>query len=226
MDLPVPTGQKSVIPLILLLLLLAVIAFFALGSLNLAGSTTRSRSSQCPGFDEQEEAFQLAQFTEQYRKSHPTPANYGPGSWTVCYTDGSPVRNQTPEFKGGNNKNPAVGPTQITHSEQQTYRYLQLKLPGLSLDQSRVVAVEVVIFSQVIVCPPCQEDMVSWQAVLREKARTQNLFLSVWDIAPGKGFVPTVYPGGTGTPVSIEDLRKIDLAFTESKSQTLSRKRG
>ena len=227
MDVPVPSGGKSVLPLVLLLLVLAVLAFLALGSLNLAVSgTTTSRSSPCPGFDERQEAFRLAQFTEEYRKSHPTPANYGLGSWTVCYTDGPPVRNQTPEFKGSNNKNPALGPVQINHSEQQTYRYLQFKFPGFSLDESNVVAVEVVIFSQVIVCPPCQNDMVSWQAVLREKARTQNLFLSIWDIAPGKGFAPTVYPGGTGIPVTIDDLRKIDIAFTESEGGILARKRG
>lgn len=227
MDIPVPKKPMSVLSLVLLVVVLAVLALLALGSLNLpVSTTTRNRSSSCPGFDEQEEAFRLAQFTEQYRKSHPTPANYGLGSWTVCYTDGPPVRNQTPEFKGGNNKNPDNGPVQISHSEQQTYRYLQFKLPGLSLDQSNVVAVEVVIFSQVIVCPPCQEDMVLWQAGLREKARTENLFLSIWDIAPGKGFAPTVYPGGTGIPVGIDDLRKIDIAFTESGNTVLSRKRG
>lgn len=86
MGLPVPTGQKSVIPLILFLLLLAVIAFFALGSLNLAGSTTQT--GQCPPFNAQQEAFNLAQRTEQFRIARLVRANYGNGSYTICYTNG------------------------------------------------------------------------------------------------------------------------------------------
>ncbi|HEU0001451.1 MAG TPA: hypothetical protein VFQ36_11155 [Ktedonobacteraceae bacterium] len=165
MDLPVPTGQKSVIPLILLLLLLAVIAFFALGSLNLAGSTTQT--GQCPPFNAQQEAFNLAQRTEQFRRAKPEAVNYGNGSYTICYTNGKIAYFTFPQpFRGFYDKN-APGEEYKTHSEQATYVWPGRKLAALPLVASQIQWIQVVIFSQVIVCPPCQNDMKSWQTGLR-----------------------------------------------------------
>lgn len=55
--------------------------------------------------------------------------------------------------------------------------------------------------------------MVSWQRTLRTIVRTNNLYLSIWDLLPGKGFDPSAHPAGSGKPVAIGDLRKVSISF-------------
>jgi hypothetical protein len=69
------------------------------------------------------------------------------------------------------------------------------------------------IFSQVAVCLDCEKDMQSWQWTLRQKAGTNMLFLSIWDILKGKGFDPKSYPAGRGTSVTIDDLEEVSIEF-------------
>jgi hypothetical protein len=131
----------------------------------------------------------------------------------MCYSDASQQRLQSPVFKGYENLTDPGQPRNATHSEQSSYGWLQLQLSRISVNQSTTTAIYAVIFSQVIVCLPCRKDMVSWQKVLRQKAKTNNLYLSIWDIAPGKGFIPTVNPAGTGIPITIGDLERIHIQF-------------
>ena len=207
--------------LIFLIILLALgVLIFALPSLNTKVSTTTQTASngQClpngQGFDEQQEAFTLAQAAELYRAAHSFGGNYGYGSYTLCYSDGTQQRVQSSAEKGFNNKN-GQGRPNDTHSEQAVYDWMESELEGLSIDRNQVAAIYAVIFSQVIVCYSCQKDMVTWQRTLREKAKTNNLYLSIWDIRPGtkSSIIPATYPAGTGIPVAIEDLRKVPIHF-------------
>jgi hypothetical protein len=145
--------------LILLLLLLVVTGFFALGSLNLAGSATQTQTGQCPPFDEQQEAFRLAQIAEQYRKANPRGTNYSLGSYTVCYTDGKTISGTTRVARGFDAKTP--NDIHKTHAEQAVYVFLKGRLAVLSLDPGKVVVINAMIFSQVSVCGACQADMIS-----------------------------------------------------------------
>jgi Tfp pilus assembly protein PilV len=199
--------------------LLIGIGILALSSLNLRVNTSTQNASegQCQSnsqnFDARQEALTLAQAAEQYRHSKPFAGNYGLGSYTMCYSDASQQRLQSPVFKGYENLTDPGQPRNATHSEQSSYGWLQLQLSRISVNQSTTTAIYAVIFSQVIVCLPCRKDMVSWQKVLRQKAKTNNLYLSIWDIAPGKGFIPTVNPAGTGIPITIGDLERIHIQF-------------
>lgn len=206
--------------LIFLLLLLGFfVLIFALPSLKTQTSTNTQTTSegQClqngQGFDEQQEAFTLAQAAEQYRATHSFGGNYAYGSYTLCFQDGTQQRFQSPPAPGFDNNNDQTRPVNATHSEQGIYNWLQQKLSRLSSNQTGSSTIYVVIFSQVTVCGLCRKDMELWQRGLRQAAKTANLFLSIWDIIAGKGFNPATYPAGTGTPVLFEDLEKVPITF-------------
>lgn len=208
--------------LIFLLILLGLgFLIFALPSFNTQVSTTTQTASngQClqngQGFDEQQEAFTLAQAAEQYRAVHPYGGNYGLGSYTICYTDGSQQRVQSPPAPGYTSTPTAILRANDTHSEQGIYNWLKRNLSSLSIDQSQVTAIYAVIYSQVSVCSPCKKDMIAWQRGLREAAKTVNVYLSIWDIRLNSksGFNPAKNLAGTGISVAIADLEKVMIAF-------------
>lgn len=214
--------QSSKWWLIFLLILLLIVGVFVLLPSYNAGVNTSTQSTtqnQCPqagqNFDAQQEAFTLAQTAEQYRRLNPFGGNYGPGSYIICFTDGTQQRVQSIPFKGFRDYTLPYPQQHTTHSEQKTYGWLQVQLSRLSIDLVQITAIYVVIFTQVIVCPDCKNDMVYWQRTLRQKAKTNKLYLSIWQIVPGKGFAPTVYPGGTGIPITIDDIEEVKIEFVE-----------
>lgn len=214
MDAEVPQ-QKSTLLIIFLLLVIIVGVVFAAGSLSNIGTatTTATTTQQCPVFDEETEAFRLAQIAELYRMRNPDPRNYGLGSYFVCYVSGEIGTYQTPVFAGAND---TTGQNSInsTHSEQLTYRQLQNKLANPALHVDDIVNIFVVIFSQVIVCDSCIADMVSWQSVLRQKAGVEQLFLSVWQLRPGQGgFNPRLFPRGLKAPIAPAGIEQVDVPF-------------
>ncbi|MGB8348258.1 MAG: hypothetical protein WCD86_25475 [Ktedonobacteraceae bacterium] len=153
----------------------------------------------------------MAQAAEQYRAARPFGGNYGLGSYTICYKDGTASRKQSIVYPGFSQKAP---PYNSTHSEQLVYNWLQDELAALSINQSQVIAIYAVIFSQVIVCPPCQGNMTMWQRTLRGKAKTERVYLSIWQLIPGNGgFNPTLYKAGTGTPVTINMIQEVEIKF-------------
>lgn len=206
--------QSSKWWLIFLLILLLIVGVFVLLPSYNAGVNTSTQSTtqnQCPqagqNFDAQQEAFTLAQTAEQYRRAQPLPINYGLGSFIICFTDGTFKREQSSVFKGRSSNS---YPGNDTHSEQSAYGWLQNRLVALSIDPDTISAIYATIFSQVRVCSFCKQDMVYWQRTLREKARTNNVFLSVWDIGFQQGFNPKLYPAGLKsaiTTVGIENVR-------------------
>jgi len=99
----------------------------------------------------------------------------------------------------------------VTHAEQAIYQWLQNQLAQLSLDITSVEGIYAVIFSQVLVCGPCRSEMVSWQRVLRQKARTTRVFLSIWDLNPG--FDPATFPAGPKKAVALADLERVPILF-------------
>lgn len=196
----------------MLLLVLLIGGSLVLGSLNLAGTATTSSSKQCPDFDEQREALRLAQVAERYRQQKPAPKNYGLGSATLCLTTGEIQSFQTPVIPGYSDLD--LDPVHIMHSEQQTYRLLQNQLAVFASRTKNIVSIFVVIFSQVTVCGKCEPDMVSWQSTLRQKAGVQQLFLIIWDLLRGKGFSPQKKPAGSGTSVTLADIRLVPVQFS------------
>src|SRR5579884_1686709 len=204
--------------LLLLLLLLGLLGLLllALPSINSQETTSTQTTSegQClengRGFNTPQEALALAKTAEQYRTAHPFEGNYGLGSYTICYKNGDQQRFQSDVYPGYDSKKP---PFHITHSEQRTYKWLQDNLSQLSVDRNTIQAIYVVIFSQIVVCPSCRQDMVTWQKDLREKAQMKPVYLYIWDIAMGKGFNPAKYPKGKGKPVSLRDLERVDIEF-------------
>lgn len=215
MDSAVPRQKSTSLAIFLLLLVIVVGLAFAVWSLSAVGTatttTTKSTDGYCPGVDLQQEAFLLAQQAELTRKASPYAGNYADAWFGVCFTNGTTLFGGIRPMRGFNNEgNPATNFT--THSEQAVYVFLQRKLAGLKLDAEQVVAIDVVIFSQVQVCSPCQTSMISWQESLRQAAGTQNLFLSVWDLG-NNGFDPAKYKAGTGTPVTLDDVHQVDIPF-------------
>lgn len=212
--------QKSTLPLIMFLLILLVLGIFLLlpsYNTRVNTSTQSTTQNQCPqngqSFDTQQEAFTLAQSAEQYRRVHSFGGNYGLGSYIICFTDGTQQQEQSKPFEGFYSTELPKPLQHITHSEQHTYDWLQEQLSLLSIDQSQVTAIYAVNFSQVAVCVPCQQDMIYWQRSLRQKVKTDKLYLSIWDIIRGKGFAPVTNRAGTGTPVAITDLRQVPILF-------------
>src|SRR5438105_7804758 len=148
--------QQSSVPLILLLLLLLVVGILILPSLNTKINTgiQSAANGNCPSsagqnFDDQQEAFTLAQVAEQYRSANPFGGNYGLGSYTICYKDGTQQRFQSNVFKGYKNTTDKTKPENYSHSEQATYGWLQYQLSHLSIDTSKVTAIYTTIFSQI-----------------------------------------------------------------------------
>lgn len=207
-------GRKPLLLLLGILLLLAASAAYVQS--QGVGVTTASQEapSQCDftrnGFNTQLEAFTLAQQLEAYRSANPTFRNYGMGSYTICYKDGTQQRFPSPIAPGYTQ---TALPRNATHSEQAVYQWLLKQFASLTLDFSTVSGVYTVIFSQVVVCELCQPDMVSWLRNLRQAGKTNKVFLSIWDIARGKGFVPTAQPGGSGIPLSFEDIERVPIVF-------------
>ena len=205
--------------IVVLLIILVFAILYAIAQFGASVGTQTSNQSQClnngQGFNNEQEAFALAQTAEQYRAAKPLPVNYGLGSYTICYKDGSFTRRQSIVFPGRKNNGQFPGkPENVTHSEQSALGWLRSQLRTLSIDRSQVAAIYTVIFSQVIVCGPCQKDMTQWQRILRQEAKTERVYLSVWQLTYGKGgFDPATYPAGTGTPVTIDMIQEVKIAF-------------
>jgi hypothetical protein len=216
MTISVPQPEsKSLWPWIIGLLLVGVVgSFLYVGSLNSAVSTTTTTTAtgSCPGVNLQQQAFLLAQQAELTRKTSSYAGNYANAWFQVCFTNGKSLSDTVRPIRGFyDEEHPAD--SFKTHSEQGVYIFLQPKLAALKLDANQVIAIDVVIFSQVRVCDPCQQSMVSWQSGLRQVAGIPNLFLSIWDLG-FKGFSPKRFPAGTGTPVTIDALHMVDIPFT------------
>lgn len=224
--IPVPGGRRAGaergrIPVWLVLLLVGSILVALLLLLNaqigVSTTTQTTQEPQCPqaeqSFDERQAAFILAQKAESQRSAAPYPGNYGLSSYLICYEDGTSQTDQSPVFKGHDNYTDPAHPRNYTHSEQSAYGWLQLQFSRISIDLKKVAAIYTVIFSQVVVCSSCEEDAVDWQRVLRQKAKTEKLYLSLWDIQRGKGFNPATYPAGNGVPVTPDMLEKVSIPF-------------
>lgn len=205
-----------IFPLILLLIV-SVIAYtvLRLGNDGDQANTNGQCLSSGTQFNGRQEAFLLAQASEQYRASHAYHGNYGYASYTLCYKDGTQQRRLSPVAPGFDNIKDKTKPLNYTHSEQILYRWAQGQLAGLSFDANKLAGIYVIIFSQVRICDACISDMVSWQSALRQLVKTPLLYLAIWDIGPGtpSAFIPTVSPAGTGTPVAIADLRRVPIRF-------------
>lgn len=217
MEAEAPRGRSSGWIWLILLILFALVLVALVGPLlnaNVKTATQNSNESHCPptgqAFNGLQEAFTLAQTAEQYRLKSPFKGIYGLASYIICFRDGSQQRNQSPVFKGYDSP---TQPTNATHSEQPSYRWLQLQFSRLSVDLNTVTAIYATIFSQVAVCSVCKQDMISWQQTLRQKAGTDQVYLSIWDIARGKGFDPATYPAETGVSVTSDVLEQVSIPF-------------
>lgn len=207
-------GRQLLFLLLVILLLFAAFAAYVQSQGVSVTTASQEAQGQCDFtqniFNTQAEAFTLAQQLEAYRSANPTFRNYGMGSYTICYKDGTQQRFPSPIAPGYTQ--PSLPPN-ATHSEQAVYQWLLKQFSSLSLDFSTVTGIYAVIFSQVVVCELCRPDMVSWLRNLRQAGKTNRIFLSIWDIARGKGFVPTVQPSGNGIPLTIGDIERVPIVF-------------
>jgi hypothetical protein len=216
LHLPQAQGHGRLWLILLLLVLLLLFALLALPLLNTnVGTTSQTEpAGQCDfatkTFNARQEAFTLGQALELYRRTHPTSRNYGMGSYTICYKNGTQQRFPSPIAPGYSQ---TVIPKNATHSEQAVYQWLLKQFMGLSLDFSTVSGIYAVIFSQVTVCDLCEPDMVSWLSNLRLAAKTNKVALSIWDIARNRGFIPTVQPAGNGAPTTPDDIERVSIPF-------------
>jgi len=196
-------------------LLLALVV--ALSNAGVSTVTQTTTENQCPqagqGFDERQAAFTLAQKAEEQRVATPTTANYGLSSYIVCYQNGTEQGDQSPVFKGYDNYTYTDHPRNYTHSEQSAYGWLQLQFSRLSIDLNQVTTIYTVIFTQTAMCSSCKKDAVSWQRTLRQKANTDKVSLSIWEIPFGQGFDPATYPIGTGIPITQDMIEKVRIQF-------------
>jgi hypothetical protein len=203
-----------VILLLILGLLLLVFAQSGIGT----QTTTQSEPNHClkggQNFDYPAEIQALAQDAQTYRATHPFGGNYGEGSITLCYSDGSftVIPSSPPPFEGYNSPSP---PENSTHSEWKVFRWAQQQLEQLPTTAGKtVIKIFVAIFSQVRVCGLCRNDMQTWLKDLRVAAENQNVILSIWQIRPGSAsaFDPAKNP--RGVPTNPTDLQSVQINFT------------
>jgi hypothetical protein len=198
------SSSRCLLIIVLLLLVLVAAILYALSRLGGSGGLGYSF--------EQQEAFRLAQETQAYRQAHPYGGNYGRGSITVQYADGTSRRYPSPISQGYDAPNP---PIYRTHSEQKIDRWLRAELTRLRQQHvfDKATAIRIVIFSQVIVCPQCRTAMIRWQRQYRALAATTALFVTVWQLTPGKaGFNPKVTPQGKPVP-DPTDVQQVKIPF-------------
>ena len=149
-----------IIFLLLLLLIASVFAYTALRTGNDGGQTNTDGQCLANGtqFNGRQEAFQLAQLSEQYRTGHAFNGNYGYASYTLCSQDGTQQRKVSPVAPGFDNTTDKTKPLNYTHSEQTLYRWASSQLTDISFDAQKLVAIYVIIFTQVRVCDACLAD--------------------------------------------------------------------
>lgn len=200
--------------LVIILALGIILAVAALHTNNNPGGSN-------PSFDKQAEAYSLAQAAQDYREHHPQAVNYGLASITLFY-DNAPSRRFVPTDQRGfiapfPGYDSPVAPKNQTHSEFFARKWILntlgiLKRTGLI--NTHITEIDIIIFSQVVVCPPCATAMVSWQREFRDAAGISNLFLSIWQIARGKGYDPADFP--KGKPVKESDIQEVPISFDAS----------
>lgn len=156
---------------------------------------------------EQEEAYQLAQETQNYRRLHPTPANYALASVTIFYQDGS-SRRFVHETHG------IIFPfeskkDQGLHSEIFAQEWIVGELAILKKAgyiDAQTTGITVVIFSQVGVCPVCRATMRDWRKEFRGASGRNDLQLSIWQLT--HGYNPADYPKGKSV-TSEDDVTQV-----------------
>ena len=171
-------------------------------------------------FDKHAEAYSLAQPAQDYREHHPQAVNYGLASITLFY-DNAPSRRFVPTDQRGFIQ-PFRGYTDrvlgnLTHSEFFARKWILATLGVLKrtgIINTHVTEINIIIFSQVVICPPCVTAMVSWQREFRDADGISNLFLSIWQIIGGKGYSPAKLP--QGKPVHPNDIEEVPISFNAS----------
>ena len=194
-----------------------LVIVLALGLLLAIAALHTNNSSSGPSFDKHAEAYSLAQAAQDYRQHHPQAVNYGLASITLFY-DNAPSRRFVPTDQRGFIQ-PFRGYTDPvlenqTHSEFFARKWILTTLGVLKrtgIITAHITEIDVVIFSQVIVCPPCANAMVSWQREFQVEAGKSNLFLSIWQIIDGKGYSPAKLP--QGKPVQQSDIEEVPISF-------------
>lgn len=113
--------------LLILFLIVSVIAYTVLRLGNDGGQANTNGQCLSGGtqFNGRQEAFQLAQLSEQYRAGHSYNGNYGYASYTLCYKDDTQQRRLSPVAPGFDNIKDKTKPLNYTHSEQILYRWAQ-----------------------------------------------------------------------------------------------------
>lgn len=196
----IPTQRPS--HCLAIIVLLVILVFAVLYAIAQFGA-----SSGGSGYSfEQEEAYQLAQETQNYRRYHPTGANYALASITILYQDGS-SRRFVPESHGiivpFESEKDTVENESI-HSETFAHDWILEELAILKKAgyiDAQTTGITVIIFSQVRVCKDCRNAMRNWRQEFRIAAGKPGLELSIWELT--HGYDPKYKR--KGEPVTSED---------------------
>ncbi len=131
-----------------------------------------------PGYsDEHEQAYQLAQSVQAYRKRHPSPGNYAQVAIRQKYSDGPSSKWDTSDVYEGFDD---IDGENSTHSEQYAHQWIlsTIEIYKKLTSWSQVTGLDIVFYTQVRVCRKCQIDMRSWPNVYQKSATKP--FSALW----------------------------------------------
>lgn len=182
--------------LLIVIASLLFILFYVIPFLSSQGVGTSGYS------DEHEEAYQLAQLVQAYRKKHPSPGNYAQAAIRQKYNDGTTSKWDTSNIYEGFDD---VDGENSTHSEQYAHQWVlnTIKIYTKRTSWSQVIGLDIVFYSQVQVCKKCQIDMRSWPNTY-QKSAAKPIGVTIWEHT--RFFIKTP---STGSVSSEEDVRQV-----------------
>jgi hypothetical protein len=213
-------GPRLTAALLLLLALIVLLCACGSNSIQFKGQGT-----PVPSFNPGSYVYALAQQAESYRRRNPSSNNYCVIAIYIT-RPGAITAGPNHVFSGfGQDSNQ-------NHCEQVALRWVLFTafprqvFPG---KLTGVLEINLLLFSQVRVCNPCQQSFPVWKQQLQQQVRQQPggnavlLGLYTWEITVGSpsGFAPGDYPAGpyepgppkpgTRKPVSVrrQDLNQV-----------------
>ena len=156
-----------------------------------------------------------------------TSANLGGALITRCSADKNEYSKSSPLYEGydylGKDQ-----PKNVTHSEQQAYRWVIGMLKPAKLQDGDHIYVT--IYSEIPVCRLCKADMVTWNADFQSLLpNSVKVLTEIWQMRIGspaavgkdpvpndkknRGFVPDDFPTGTGYPLQHGDVEIVPINF-------------
>ena len=200
-----PQSFKFLSVLMLIIASLLFILLYVIPFLSSQGIGTPSYS------DDHEEAYQLAQSVQAYRKRHPSPGNYAQVAIRQKYNDATSSKWDTSDIYEGFDD---IDGENSTHSEQYAHQWIlsTIDIYKRRTSWSQVTGLDIVFYSQVQVCRKCQIDMRSWPNAY-QKSATKPILVTIWEHS--RFFIKTP---NTGSVSSEEDITQVTIKWDPTPS--------